>query len=243
MKNLNKSNWTVLLTTLVMAFVFSSCQKAVIEDQTFDDVFDTSQIEDLNSLLRSSATLDDLPVEFSEANITIPEEVENLQITELVSYLEDKNSISDSEVDLLLQNDIDTYILVVERLGSLPGLLEEMNLKTEEIQNSTLNKYQLIQVQELNEYYTNDYYHAALELQSYMNQNVIQPLKNLNTLAENTVALKSAGSIQDNNKNNKSIQAIIVSILKDIKELLKKIEKDCKDKKDKKHKGSKGDDH
>lgn len=240
MKNHYNFNRSCFLALLVAVFVLASCQKTALDDQSFDDVFNTTQIQALNNLVENSATLDDLPEEFSLAEITIPEAVATLQLTDLVSYLEQKVAISDLEVDLLLQNDIDTYSQVVERLGSLPAQLEEMNLNSSELKNSPLKKYQLIQVQELNEYYTSDYYHAALELQSYVKKNVILSLRNLNRLAENTLAQKSATIGQSNNKNQKSVQAIVVSIINDLKELLKKIKEDCEKKKKEKHKGSKG---
>jgi hypothetical protein len=227
----------VLIAVLSIQVVFTACQKSE-ETQTFDDVFNTANIQVLNELVVNSGTLSDLPAEFSEINLEVPEALNNILISDLISAMEQKVKISNSEVDLLLQNDITTYSNIVDRIGGLTIDMEVLNNAFTEVQSSSLNKYLLIQKQELNQYYEDDYYHSILELQNYMEDFVIKPLKNINKLAEKTEILKSATA--DKTKDDKTKKSVVVVILKNKKDMDDKYEKDKKDKKEKKHKGSKG---
>lgn len=227
----------VLIAVFSINVVFTACQKSE-EVQTFDDIFNTTNIQALNDLVVNSGTLSDLPEEFSQVDLVIPEALANIQLNDLISAMERNNKISNSEVDLLLQNDITTYSNIIDRISGLPIELEALNSTFTEVQSSSLNKYLLIQKQDLNLYYIDDYYHSILELQSYMEDFVIQPLKNINKLAENTELLKSATA--DKDKDNKTKSSLVVVILKNKKDMDDKYEKDKKDKKEKKHKGSKG---
>lgn len=235
----------ILIQTFVcMALMFSStvlftaCDKAASEAQSFDDVFNTTNIQALNDLVINSGTLSDLPEEFSQLDLMVPNPLGNIQLTDMISAMERNIKISNSEVDLLLQNDITTYGNIIDRINRLPVDLNLLNSAFSSVQSSTLNKYLLIQKQEINQYYIDDYYHSILELQSYMEDFVIQPLKNLNELVENTAVLKSATA--DKDKDDKSKKSVVVVILKNKKDMDDEYEKDKKDKEEKKHKGSKG---
>lgn len=211
----------VLAIMLFPTTFFTSCEKTTTEKQTFDDVFDTSQIQALNSIVENSSTLSDLPDEFNQVEIKMHDDLNNLDINNIVSSMEQKIKFSKSEVDLLLQNDVATYIKVVNRLNSLPAQLEGIEVNFPVLENSPLNKYDLIQKEELTNYYTNDYYHAALELQDYMKNKVILPLRNLNKLVENTNSLKSASTNDKDDKNK--CNSVVANIFKNIFDLISRI--------------------
>jgi len=166
----------VLIAVFSFSIVFSACQKSE-ETQTFDDVFDTTKIQALNDLLVSSGTLSELPEEFSKVDLNVPEALDNILISDMISAMEENIKITSSEVDLLLQNDITTYSSIIDRIVGLPTEFANLDNAFTELQNSSLTKYELVQKQELDLYYIDDYYHSILELQSYIKDFVIQPLK------------------------------------------------------------------
>lgn len=231
---------TFVLATLVLfsTVFFTSCEKTSIENQTFKDVFDTSKIQALNDLIENSNTLADLPEDFSNVDIQIPDALNNVQISDLIASMEKNIKLSGSETDLLLQNDITTYENVITRIADSTIPLDEFTNTFIQLKSSSMNEYSLVQKQELGQYYVDDYYHSVLEVQSYMKDFAIQPFHNFSTLIKNTEALKSATI--DKSKETKKIEVVIVTILKNIKELLDALEKKCKEEKEKKHKGSKG---
>ncbi|HAQ19830.1 MAG TPA: hypothetical protein DCR40_11435 [Prolixibacteraceae bacterium] len=187
----------LIRTMVVMALMlsntvfFTACQKTN-ETQTFNDVFNTSKIQTLNNLVENSSSLSDLPSEFQQIEIAVPEAIKNIQIADLIMTYEQNIKLSNSEIDLLLKNDIATYLDVIERISGLPAQIKALNLNFTEVKNSSLNKYLLVQKQEPDQYYLDDYYHSVIELQNYMKDFVIQPLRNFNALVEKSATLKSA---------------------------------------------------
>lgn len=186
----------ILIRTMVVALMLSSavfftaCQKTN-EVQTFNDVFNTSKIQTLNRLIENSSSLSDLPSELRQIDIAVPEALKNIQIADMISAYEKNVKLSNSEIDLLLKNDITTYLNVIDRISGMPVQLKELNLNFKELKSSSLNKYLLVQKQEPDQYYLDDYYHSVIELQNYMKDYVIQPLRNFNTLIEKSSTLKS----------------------------------------------------
>ncbi|MBL7967505.1 MAG: hypothetical protein JNK09_10935 [Prolixibacteraceae bacterium] len=224
----------VLALLFTTDFTFTSCQKTN-EVQTFDDVFETANIQKLNGLIENSSVLSDLPEEFAKYDLKIDESILNYDVNNLALTLEKKIALSGAEVDLLLQNDINTYNDVVERINSV-AFPEGLENAFAELPNTELNKYLLVQKEELGDYYVDDYYNSVVELQNYTRNFVIQPLLNSHKLINNTMALKSA-----NGGNDKAQTNLVTVILNNIQKLLEAILKKIKEEKEKKHKGSKGD--
>lgn len=187
--NLNRSYF---LAALVMVFMLSSCQKSSYEEQTFDDVFDTSQIQTLNSSIENAKSLNDLPAELADESLDVPEGLETMSATEMSSFLEKNLILSDTEISLLLKNDSKTYLEVIDRICSLPPQVAALNYNFSKVKESSLNKFTLVQKQNLVNFYSNDYYSAIKELQNYMNAMIIKPLKNVQQLGNNSSTLKSA---------------------------------------------------
>lgn len=238
MKKQNLFRTIVAMTFILSSAVyFTSCQKTV-ETQTFDDAFNTTNIQTLNDLIQSSSSLADLPDDFSTTEITVPEALNTVQIADLISSMEKNIKLSNTEVDLLLLNDIGTYMDVVARISTMPFQYEELNVTFAELETSPLSKYSLVQKQELDQYYIDDYYHSVLELQSYMKNFVIEPLRSFNTLVENSVALKSAST--DKAKADKAKAAAAALILKNKKDMEDAYKKKVEEEKKKKHKGGGG---
>lgn len=186
----------LLALTLSSTVFFTACQKSE-ESQTFNDVFNTAKIQNLNDLVASSTSLADLPSEFQQVGISIPDELYNITITDMIASYEKNIELSSSEVDLLLKNDVTTFLRVTDRMSGLPDQIKALNLDFSELKKSSLNKYLLVQKQEPDQYYIDDYYHSVLELQNYMKNYVIQPLKDFNKLVEVSATLKSAQSKPD----------------------------------------------
>lgn len=236
---MKKSNLlrTVLAMSLLLssAVYFTSCQKTN-EAQTFNDVFSTTNIQALNTLMQNSNALTDLPEEFSNVEVRVPEAL-NVQISEMITLIEKNIVLSSAEIDLLLQNDVTTYSDVVARFAGTNIPMEELDVAFTDLTSSSLNKYLLVQKQEIDQYYVDDYYHSVIELQSYMKDYVIQSLRNFNTLVENTEVLKSATTDKSNEKKKETIQVVILKNKKDMDDAY---EKKVKEEKEKKHKGSKG---
>lgn len=187
----------LIRTMVVMALMlsntvfFTACQKTN-ETQTFNDVFNTSKIQTMINLVENSSSISDLPSEFRQIDIAVPEALKNIQIADMIRVYEQNIKLSDSEIDLLLKNDITTYLNVIDRISGMPAQLKDLNLNFKELKSSSLNKYLLIQKQEPDQYYLDDYYHSVIELQNYMKDYVIQPLRNFNNLIEKSATLKSA---------------------------------------------------
>jgi len=181
----------VLIAVFSINVVFTACQKSE-EVQTFNDVFDTEKIQTLNDLVAQSSSLADLPAEFQQVDISIPDGLYNITIADMISSYEKNIELSGSEIDLLLKNDITTFLQVTDRISGLPVQLKALNINFNELKKSSLNKYLLVQKQEPDQYYIDDYYHSVIELQNYMKNYVIQPLKDFNILIEKSPTLKSA---------------------------------------------------
>jgi len=187
----------ILFRTLALIAMFSftvlfpACQKTE-EVQTFNDVFNTSKIQTLNDLVAKSSNLTDLSTEFQLADISIPEGLANITIADMIVAYEKNVELSGTEVDLLLKNDITTFLQVTDRMSGMPVQLKALNIDFNELKKSSLSKFLLVQKQEPDQYYIDDYYHSVIELQNYMKNYVIQPLKDFNNLAQKSSMLKSA---------------------------------------------------
>lgn len=191
MKNHYNLTRSCFLALLVLVSVFTSCQKS-IRNQTFDDVFDTSQIQSLNLSVENAQTLDDLPAEFADGSMDVPTGLEEFTAADMISYLEKNLTLSNTEISLLLKNDSKTYLEVIDRICSLPPQVAALNYDFSNVKKSSMSKYVLLQKENLENFYSNDYYSAIKELQNYMKTSIIRPLNNMQTLVNNSNTLKSA---------------------------------------------------
>lgn len=220
----------IVFATIVQ---LNSCQKMEIS-QTFDDTFNTANIENFNEVLQNAKTLSDMPGEFVENDLAMNDFAQNFEVTEYISSLEKSIKLSEVEVDLLLQNDVNTLVAVIDRISGVkqPEIPGEV---FEGIENTSLNKYLLVQKQEVDAMYEDDYYTMIVEIQDYMRDFVIRPLKNYNTLVKNTELLKSA-----NANDNKAKSNVVIVVFKNKKDMDDECEKKKDKEKEKKHKGSQG---
>ncbi len=187
----------VMALILSPAVIFTSCEKSTVESQTFNDVFSTEKIQSLNILIENTATLYELPGEFQQPAFSIPEGLKDIVIADLIASYEQNIKLSGSETDLLLKNDITTFLKVIDRMSGVPQQIKALNLDYSNLKSSSLNKYLLEKKQEPDQYYVDNYYQSVIELQTYMKDFVIKPLKNFNQLVEKTPALKSAQANPD----------------------------------------------
>lgn len=188
-------NVPVKIFPLIIFLVLFSCQK--VEDiQTFNDVFDTSGIDELNLILGSTETLDDISAVFGNISFEVPTLLNNISLDDMIEHYENNLELSPDEIDMLLKNDSKTYVDVIDRMGSLPGNLSNMfyadeSLKSgstnvsKELHSSTLNKYLLKQKIPTSNFYADDYYSAVLAYQNYIACAVIKPLKSVKKLKSN----------------------------------------------------------
>lgn len=187
---------TIIFRTMMVALMLSpiviitSCQKTN-DVQTFNDVFNTSKIQAMSNLVENSNSVADLPTELKQVDIAVPEALNDIAIVDIISAYEQNIKLSSSEIDLLLKNDITTYLKVIDRISGMPAQLKELNLNLTEVKSSSLNQFLLVQKQEPDQYYLDDYYKSIIELQNYMKDFVIQPLRNFNSLVEKSATLKS----------------------------------------------------
>ncbi len=171
---------TVVFTSLLFIFVFS-CKKTEYI-QTFDDVFDTSGVSELNMKIANTTSLDELMETFSNVKLVIPENLEKLSLDDMIQHYTSSIELSSEEIDLLLKNDSKTYLDVVNRFGSLPGDINEINFT--ELKASLLNRYLVRQKAETVNFYSNDYYSAILAYRNFIESEVIQPMENLKKAAK-----------------------------------------------------------
>ena len=183
--NCSKNFFIILLIT----FLFNSCDKT--EDiQEFDDVFDTSGINDLNSQIENATSLDDILVIFDESSddeglksasgrykYNIPSGMNDVSFDDIIDHYTKAINISSKERDLLLKNDSKTYLDVINRMGAFPDKIAKMNIDFSELRSSPWNKYLVSHKQEPRNFYSNDYYSAVLAMQNYISKHVINTMK------------------------------------------------------------------
>jgi hypothetical protein len=172
------------IMVFALVLLLGSCQKTV-KMQTFNDVFDISGIETLNSQLALAKTVADLPAEIGEVNFAVPEGMKNITPAEIANWYEKNIKLSNAEVDMLLKNDSKTYIDVINRMASLPpemGIITADDFKA--LKNSDLNKYLLKQIDQPENFYSTDYYSAIIALQNYIKVAVIEPMNLVSSIAD-----------------------------------------------------------
>jgi hypothetical protein len=95
----------------------------------------------------------------------------------MLAHFNKNIKLSPVEIDMLLKNDSKTYIDVINRIGSFPAELESVAADDfNPLRQSALNKYLLRVKAEPVNFYSTDYYTAVLELQKYMEDQVIEPM-------------------------------------------------------------------
>jgi hypothetical protein len=183
MKTSVNLNYTLRLTVMFALVMFvTSCQKSE-RIQTFNDVFDTSGIEALNTHLTQAGTLAQLPMELVNTTLKVPEKFNNVSPAEIAGWYQQNIRLTDEEIDLLLKNDSKTYIDVINRMASFPPGLGSLTADDfKDLKSSTLEKYLIKKIEEPSNFYSTDYYSAVLALQDYLKCSVIEPMVALNNL-------------------------------------------------------------
>jgi len=181
----------ISVALLLMGVILFSCQKDQYI-QKFDDVFDLSGVNELNMKIENASSISDLTGEFTNVNITVPEGLQHVDLNQIIEEYKSNIKLSSTEVDMLLKNDSKTYIDVINRFGSLPAQIKDLNLNFEEVKSSPLNKYLVRQKVQTDNFYSDDYYSAILAYRNFIESEIIQPMENLNR----AMNLKSAGNSQ-----------------------------------------------
>jgi hypothetical protein len=167
---------------LTLIFVISSCQKSE-KIQTFNDVFDTSGMEALNAQIATAKTLADLPAELRTSNLTVPEAFKSITPREIADWYRQNIRLTDNEVDMLLKNDSKTYIAVIDRMCSFPPQMGTFTADDfKDLKSSSLNKYLVTQKEEMENFYTTDYYSAVTALQDFLKSAVIEGMDRIITI-------------------------------------------------------------
>ena len=176
------NNWNKIIYLLSFAMLLVSCAKTEYI-QEFDDIFDVSGVNDLNQKIEIAETLDDLSGVFDNLTFQVSEEIKNIGLDFMVDHYNRSIQLSSTEIDLLLKNDPNTYLNIINRFGSLPTQIGDLNLDFTEIKSSTLNKYLIIQKQDIKNFYSDDYYSAVIAMQDFIKSSVIEPMSNLKTIS------------------------------------------------------------
>lgn len=174
-KHANSNTVTKIFSMMLVILLFISCEKQEYI-QNFDDVFDVSGIEALNQKIANAA---DLSNTLNGVDVKIPAGLENVTLDEMIDHYTKSVQLSTSEIDMLLKNDSKTYIDIVNRMGSLPPSVSKLKIDFSELKNSNLNQYLLVQKQETDNFYSDDYYSAILAMKYYIESMVIEPLNEL----------------------------------------------------------------
>jgi len=192
-----KTNFTSLKAVVLFSTVFLffiSCDKTEDKIQTFDDVFDTSSAVALNSKIMNASSIDELYVEIGELNLDIPEIFGEISLNQIITDMEEDLVISTQEKTLLLQNDISTYEQVIERFGSIVSDFEESGVDFETIDRGELEQYAIKVKETPDNFYVDDYYSGVIAMQSFLNEQILEPLKVINEMGlEKSATIATCG--------------------------------------------------
>lgn len=175
---------------MFVLFLFISCNKTEYI-QKFDDVFDTSGINSLNSKIENATSLDDILTILDESSAdeglksatgrrykyNIPDGMDDVSFDDIIDHYADAIKISSKERDMLLKNDSKTYLDVINRMGAYPEKMAKLKIDFSELRSSHWNKYLVSHKAEPRNFYSNDYYSAVLAMSDYISKNVIHALK------------------------------------------------------------------
>ncbi len=165
-----------------LMFLTVACQKPN-EVQTFDDIFDISGIMDLNRKIDQSESASDLAGLLANVDISVPESISASKIEQIYKNLEQITQLTASEKEKLLRNDPEALLQVLTRFGNLPSECGNKNMNFNDLQNSSMNKYLLVQKADPGvTYYPEDYYSAVQAYKNYVENCIIKPLKKIHTI-------------------------------------------------------------
>ena len=184
----------VLLALFSLALCsLNACRNEDPEITTIDDILDVSIATDYASAITSTSSLDALPEDVTAAadaadevmSTTSIETFSSVSLTDVVSDLESQIELSDTEISLLLKNDVTTYQTVVNRFSKLPGFTStaEMDEIAVNMESSDAWSDFHIASTESSEYlYADDYYKAVVTMQKFISQNTIPTLEQIEIL-------------------------------------------------------------
>jgi hypothetical protein len=162
--------------------LFASCQKPD-KVQKFDDVFDVSGIKDLNQKIDNSTSLSGLAAIVEGSDLNVPGSISASKLEQMYTFLEQNIRLSDSEIDKLLQNDVNTLQQVLTRFGNLPAEFGDKNMNFDDLGKSAFSRYLLVQKEEPGiNFYPEDYYSAIQAYRGYIENCIIKPMKKIHTV-------------------------------------------------------------
>lgn len=165
-----------------LVFLTFACQKPD-EVQTFDDIFDISGIMELNQKIDTARDLATLSALVNDAKLNVAEDLTAEKVEKMYTVLEEAIQLSMSEKERLLRNDPEALMQVLTRFGNLPPEFGDKNAKFDDLKNSPINRYLLVQngVPGIN-YYPEDYYSAIQAYRRYVENCIIWPLKKIHII-------------------------------------------------------------
>ncbi len=198
----NRLDKVIYLLSFIM--LLGSCKKTEYI-QKFDDVFDVSGVETFNLKIEDASTLDEYIGIFEDVTLEVPETIQNVSIDEMIDHYKNSIKLSPNEISLLLKNDNETFLNVINRFGSMPSQVGDLEIDFTELKSSPLNKYLVVQKSEINNFYGVDCYSVVAALQDYMINEVIDPLIKIKELAPaDDNNFKSANLVFDLDKEKKN---------------------------------------
>ncbi len=189
------------IKTLAFVFAFilslSSCDKTEDDNKKFDDIFDTSEAIELNRIIKSAGSIDDLKNQFGETNQELPEALATISLSKVIATLESDLKISSEEKDLLLKNHYNTYFKVLHRFGNVVNVFKSAGIDISSIDKGMLEQYSIKVIEEPGNYYGDDYYSGVVAVQQFLSDEVLSPLVALNSLSTEKSANMEAGLTED----------------------------------------------
>ena len=174
----------VLLSSIIL---LTYCEKSR-RVQTFNDVFDISGITDLNNNIDTVETIDGLYSLVGNPEVNIPAELDSVSFDELINYYEQNIELTSNETDLLLQNDLPTFLAVIDRFGTLPPPINDGELDSADLEKSDANIYLVELKEDISvDYYPDDLYASVKAYQDYLKNCELKHLKKLKKLKEITL--------------------------------------------------------
>lgn len=165
-----------------LVFLTLACQKPD-EVQTFDDIFDISGIMELNQKIDAADNLAGLSALVKDANLNVSENMTAEKVEKMYTDLETAIQLSMSEKEKLLRNDPEALMQVLTRFGNLSPEFGDKNTRFDDLKNSPISKYLLVQNGKPDiDYYPEDYYSAIQAYKRYVEKCIICPLKKIHVI-------------------------------------------------------------
>lgn len=174
-----------LLLLLIAVAVLISCEKEQAPVQTFNDVFDVKGVNELNQKIKSAQTIDEISALYTGVELATPKELKKITLEELANHFENNLKLSSDEIDMLLKNDSKTYIDVINRFGSMPQGLGDMKPHFKALKSTSLNKYLLRKKADPENFYSDDYYSAVLDMQKFIKNEILGTMAAMHNLKNN----------------------------------------------------------